>query len=241
MTTHIEHASKLATIVHQLHELDDVEEVAAAAVEEGAALLGSGHLNLMLSRHRRLQSDSASDHALATACEAQTDLDQGPAIDVLHGSGADYCPDLTQTGLWPLWAPVAADQGWRSWLSIALVARGRLIGVFNYADTDAGTLSTDQSDLLRELSVHSAVALDSIQTRVNLARAVEARSHVGQAIGVLMERFGITADQAFAILRRYSQDQQRKLHDVATELLDTNELPAPSPTNRSGWTDQPRP
>jgi AmiR/NasT family two-component response regulator len=55
---------------------------------------------------------------------------------------------------------------------------------------------------------------------------VDARKLVGQAMGILMERFDLDGDQAFAVLRRYSQDTNTKLRDVAQQLIDTRKLPS---------------
>ena len=62
-----------------------------------------------------------------------------------------------------------------------------------------------------------------------LAQAVEARTLIGQAQGLLMERFAIDADQAFAVLRRYSQNNNVKLRIVADVLVTTRRLPTRSP------------
>jgi AmiR/NasT family two-component response regulator len=59
----------------------------------------------------------------------------------------------------------------------------------------------------------------------NLAAAVDARKLVGQAMGILMERFDLDGDRAFAILKRYSQDTNTKLRDVAQTLIDSRKLP----------------
>lgn len=60
-----------------------------------------------------------------------------------------------------------------------------------------------------------------------MAQAVDARRLVGQAIGILTERFDVDQDRAFSILRRYSQGTNTKLHDVAQHLIDTRKLPDP--------------
>jgi AmiR/NasT family two-component response regulator len=44
-------------------------------------------------------------------------------------------------------------------------------------------------------------------------------------MGILMERFDVNDAQAFAILKRYSQDTTTKLRDVAQQLIDTRKLP----------------
>jgi hypothetical protein len=49
-------------------------------------------------------------------------------------------------------------------------------------------------------------------------------------MGILMQRYAVDDDRAFAILRRYSQDTDAKLRDVARLLIDTRELPAAATT-----------
>ena len=75
------------------------------------------------------------------------------------------------------------------------------------------------------LARHAAVAMDTARDTEHLWKAIDARNLVGQAQGMLMERFGVDAEQAFAVLRRYSQDNNVKLHVVAQRLIDTRTLP----------------
>jgi AmiR/NasT family two-component response regulator len=72
---------------------------------------------------------------------------------------------------------------------------------------------------------HAAVAMASTREQDNLWKAIDARQLIGQAQGILMERFAIDADQAFTVLRRYSQDRNLKLNVVAQRLIETRRLP----------------
>ena len=58
-----------------------------------------------------------------------------------------------------------------------------------------------------------------------MAAAVDARKLIGQAMGILMERFDVDDNRAFAILKRYSQDTNTKLRDVSEQLINTRKLP----------------
>jgi AmiR/NasT family two-component response regulator len=66
-----------------------------------------------------------------------------------------------------------------------------------------------------------------------LTQAVEHRTVIGMAIGILMERFGLDHDEAFARLRECSQQLNRKLYDIAVELTETRELPEVTRRTRS--------
>jgi AmiR/NasT family two-component response regulator len=66
-----------------------------------------------------------------------------------------------------------------------------------------------------------------------LTEAVEHRTVIGKALGMLMERFDLDDDEAFAYLARCSQEQNRKLYDIAVELVETRELPQTSRPSKS--------
>ncbi len=76
------------------------------------------------------------------------------------------------------------------------------------------------------LAAHVAVALAANRAIESRDLAIARRTIIGQAEGILMERFTLDADQAFSVLRRVSQHSQRKLYEVAADLVRTGELPA---------------
>jgi AmiR/NasT family two-component response regulator len=71
----------------------------------------------------------------------------------------------------------------------------------------------------------ASTALASAITEDNLRTAVDARTITGQATGILMERFQLSPEQAIAVLRRYSQETNIRLREVAQELIRTRQLP----------------
>lgn len=84
-------------------------------------------------------------------------------------------------------------------------------GTLAAVDTDADLQASDREVLIQEI--------------VTLRRALESRDVIGQAKGILMERFLIDADAAFALLQRTSQQTNTKLHDLAGQLASTGKLP----------------
>lgn len=82
----------------------------------------------------------------------------------------------------------------------------------------------EDRDVAHIFARHAAVALSRARDTANLWKAIDARQRIGQAQGILMERFSIDADHAFAVLRRYSQNHNVKLHQVAERLVETREL-----------------
>ena len=74
------------------------------------------------------------------------------------------------------------------------------------------------------LAAHSALAIAAATTSADLRIALESRDVIGQAKGILMERFKITSTEAFDLLITASQHTNRKLRDVAADLTDTGAL-----------------
>jgi AmiR/NasT family two-component response regulator len=63
----------------------------------------------------------------------------------------------------------------------------------------------------------------------HLRRALASRDVIGQAKGVLMERFKVTGEEAFGLLVNASQHRNVKVSDLATELAQTGEWVGPFP------------
>ena len=99
-------------------------------------------------------------------------------------------------------------------------------GVLNFWSRSPDGLDADDRDLALVLAAHAATAIAGVQSRTaaelretQLLEALESRDVIGQAKGVLMERRGLSADEAFDVLRRTSQDLNVKLREVAETLV----------------------
>lgn len=137
--------------------------------------------------------------------------------------------DLTTDQRWPRWAPRAANAGIGAVLSVPLHAGYAPLGAMTMYSAANGVHSPHHLSLAVLAASHLSAILEHQRVHHHLTRAVEARTTIGQAQGILMERFTLTDLQAFAALRRYSQDQNSKIHDIAAEIITTRTFPAPSP------------
>jgi response regulator NasT len=89
----------------------------------------------------------------------------------------------------------------------------------------SGPLDADDRTVAEEVALHARVALAAWDATEELERGLAARTLIGQAQGILMERFSLDADRAFQVLRRYSQDGNVKLAEVARRVVQTGALP----------------
>jgi GAF domain-containing protein len=180
--------------------------------------------------HRRAPIDTpaASDPLVLRGDELQYSLQEGPCLDAIWHQETVHSPDLAADERWPRWGPaVVAELGVASMLSFQLFTNADTLGALNLYSGQIGAFDEDDVTAGLMLAAHAAVALAGSQQVEQLRTAAVTRTIIGQAQGILMERFGLTADRAFAVLRRVSQDRNVKLQQVAVELVRTRVLLQP--------------
>jgi hypothetical protein len=156
---------------------------------------------------------------------------EGPSMDAIAHRIIVSVDDLKTDLRWPLFSPQAVIEGIRSALSLPLAPNSRDGALNLYALYPAAFGVVDRAKAtilasLASLAVSVAHSHEDEERRAeNLHAALGTRETIGEALGILMERERITADQAFDILRRASQHLNIKLRDVAQNLVDTGESP----------------
>jgi GAF domain-containing protein len=206
------------TVQGTLQKIVDLAELAVDGCEAAGIMLIDGGVASTL---------AASSQLVQHVDQLQVDSDEGPCLDASRRSGTFYAVDLLDDERWPAFAAAAVDAGIRSVLAFSLSA-DQPSALNLYAALPAAFGSTDRAkgQLFATLA---RLALDTAEERAseerNLLEALRTRDVIGQAQGILMERDRITADQAFAVLRRASQHMNVKLREVAQSLVETGEAP----------------
>jgi len=160
---------------------------------------------------------------------------EGPCLDAITQGLIFYAEDLADDARWPHFGPQAAESGMRSLLALPLATNGSFGALNLYARYPAAFGAVDRARgvilaSLASFALSTARSHEDEERRAdNLHAALTARGVIGQAQGILMERERITPDLAFDILRRASQHLNRKLRDVAQDLVDTGERPETGP------------
>jgi GAF domain-containing protein len=154
-----------------------------------------------------------------------------PDIEPVRGLDGDVTgrPRLADTMTetrWPEWCAQVGALGYRSVLGVVMDVGGNdVLGALNLYDDLPDRFDDDDIAVACLLARHAALAVATAQREAGLLQAVDTHALIGQAQGVLMERYGLDAETAFAVLARYSQDHNVKLYDVAERLLNRSELP----------------
>lgn len=222
----------------------DTQHVLDRAVALAVELVAGCHQAGVSMVHRRAPIDTAasSDPLVVRGDELQYRLQEGPCLDAIWHHETVHSRDLAGDERWPRWGPaVVAELGVASMLSFQLYTDADTLGALNLYSRQVDAFDEDDLTAGLVLAAHTAVALAGAQHVEQLRTAALNRTIIGQAQGILMERFRLSADRAFMVLRRVSQDRNVKLHQVAGELVRTRVLPpsaaqdlaqAPPPTRR---------
>lgn len=177
-------------------------------------------------RGERVDTHATSNDGLREVDALQHELKEGPCLDALRQSDTVHSDDLTTDARWPRWGPeVARTQGLVSIVSYRLFSSGDNLGALNlYGKRTAAFTADDILDGVA-LAAHVGVALAGAQAVENLEKAVQGRTVIGQATGILMERFELPADRAFGVLTRLSQHRNVKLRELASQIVETRSVP----------------
>ncbi len=166
----------------------------------------------------RLETVAPTNDVLWGVDAAQYELREGPcyqaAADAMHVAS----PDLARDERFPRYAVSAVAAGFRAQAGIRLFDAPKSRGALNLYAENVGAFS--DLGALGELFRHqAAMAIDYAREIQNLREAVQTRTMIGTAVGIVMERYHLTDDRAFAFLTRLSQDGNIKLREIARRLI----------------------
>lgn len=174
-----------------------------------------------------LVTAAASDTVAREATELQELVGEGPYFAITSNLGMVSVDDLTIDRRWPQLSRAAAGLGVRSMLSIRLdLHNASLTASLNLLAKEAYAFDPTDLAIASIFARHAASALDNARQGENLRAAARSRQIIGVAQGMLMQRFGVSLDQSFELLRRYSQTNNIKLRVLAERLAESGGLSA---------------
>ena len=227
-------ARQFAQLASNLLAAPTVEEVLRRVLEATTVMVPSADLAsfTLLDADGRFHTPAETDEVAIELDRLQYRFREGPCVESADpgGPAVAIAPDLTAEPRWPRWAPAATELGLGSVLSTALISgppSGESSGALNVYSRSRHGLDAADRDVLLLLATHASLALAATDavTRADLQaahlrKAIDSRDVIGQAKGIIMARRGISADAAFDVLRRTSQDLNIKLAQLARVLAD---------------------
>ncbi|BCW68349.1 hypothetical protein NicSoilB4_31120 [Arthrobacter sp. NicSoilB4] len=224
--TPAELAQRLGNLARELQHEEDTESMLAGIVHAALELVphaADASVSLITGR-RTIDSRAASSDLPRLVDALQSETGQGPCLDASYEERVVSVPDLSTDQRWPDFSRAAFDLGARSMLSFQLFVDGDHLGALNLFGRDVGVFDAESERIGALVAAHAAVAVAGNQQVSQLTQALDTRDLIGQAKGILMERYKITAQQAFMLLSRASSELNIKLHDVAEQLTISGEM-----------------
>jgi GAF domain-containing protein len=151
----------------------------------------------------------------------QMTLLEGPCVEAALVETIVRTDDFSHESRWPNYSPAVVKLGVQSGLSFKLYTADRTAGALNLFAFEKDVWDTEAETIGMVLAAHAAAAILASRQGDQLLSAVSTRDRIGQAKGIIMERFGIDDVRAFAMLRQLSQDTNTKLIDVAQKVIET--------------------
>jgi GAF domain-containing protein len=187
---------------------------------------GTADVSVTLVRGGKAQTAAFTGDLARDLDESQYEQGYGPCLDASRSGISLSLPDMRSESRWPRWAAHAVRQGVHSSLSIGLPIHETVSGALNIYATKPDTFDEDAILLAETFAGYAAVALANAHlydVTATLAQhmqaAMEHRAVIEQAKGIVMGERRCTAEEAFQILSKLSQDTNRKLREVAAALV----------------------
>src|SRR3954470_12240832 len=215
-------AHALADAARDINSTPSVEETLDRIVHAGRrSLSGIDHAAVTLAHADGTMEPRASTDTLVRQLDAlQYELDEGPCVCAIRGHGVVPVEHLDRETRWPAFVARALKLGLRSQVGVQLYADEHTIGGLNLYSTSADTIDEGTLEAAELFAVHAALALGHAMNEEGLNAALATRKLIGQALGILMERYEIDEVHAFAFLVRASSRSNTKLRDVASTITD---------------------
>jgi GAF domain-containing protein len=159
------------------------------------------------------------------ADQLQMQCGEGPCLDTAWDVPLVMANDLPHDGAWPRWAPSVVNQlGVRSLICVQLFTNeNHQLGVLQLLSQRPDAFESDAADEVLGIAANAAVALGAMAAHEAAQFGLVRRTLIGQATGILMERYQLDQHQAYEVLRRTSQEVGRKVHDIAADVVDGTE------------------
>lgn len=211
--------AELAQVI-SLRDVDNVlVDVTAAAKEliagvdiAGVLLVGKGGTH---------QTLAPTSDVMFKLDELQMTTGEGPCLQAALDEIVIRTDDFRDEPRFPNYAPKVVELGLLSALSLKLYTADRTAGALNLFGYEPRPWNSEAETIGMVLAAHAASAILASRESEQLQSALSTRDRIGQAKGIIMERFKIDDVRAFEMLRKLSQDTNTKLVDVAHRVIDT--------------------
>ncbi|MCV7150246.1 GAF and ANTAR domain-containing protein [Mycolicibacterium pyrenivorans] len=222
---------RVAELVRGLHNRSDTDSdtvVAELAEHAAVEIPGAQYAGITLSRNaKQIETPAATHHWPLLLDKIQQRHLEGPCLSAAWDEKTVHVADLETEERFPNYRRDAlSETPIRSIMAFQMFIAGETIGALNVYSEQPGAFGSESRNLGLIFAAHTSVAWNSARRDEQFRRALSSRDMIGQAKGMIMERYGVDAVQAFELLRKLSQDSNVPLIQVATDLVSQAQSPA---------------
>jgi len=199
---------------------DILDGVTAAAVE---LIPGVDTAGILLIKGNGFDSIAGTTKLPHQLDELQMKYHEGPCVQAALAESVVRTDDFRYETRWPQYAPAAVEHGVLSGLSFKLYTADRTAGALNLFGHAPRRWDAEAETIGAILAAHAAAAILANQESTQLNAAILSRDRIGQAKGIIMERYGVDELRAFAMLKQLSQETNTKLTNIAERVIDSRE------------------
>ena len=195
-------------------------DITASALEviDGAVAAGI----TLTKKKRAVQTLAPTDTMAKQFDELQAQTGQGPCLDAAWQHRTVRVPDLLADDRWPGLVEAIREQSpVRSSVSYELFTHSEGMGALNVYSTEPHAITDQAVENGYALAAHAALIFDVARKEEQFQSALASRDVIGQAKGMIMERFNVDASQAFSLLTKLSQDSNVPVAQICRQLTST--------------------
>lgn len=209
-----------ARAINQHHTLQDTLDAIVSAAQ--ASVPGFDQVGIStIDRKGNVHTRAITGDLVQELDDLQYSLSEGPCVDTLRDADVVVVPDVRHEQRWPCYVPEAVNAGLRAQLALKLYLDDEgTIGGLNLYSTSRDDIDLDAEPIAEIFATQAALALGHVRKREQLNDAIGSRQLIGQAIGMVMERFKLDEQRAFQYLVRASSTSNTKLRDIAQGIVD---------------------
>lgn len=207
----------------------DLIEFAQLLAVRSVELLGITDAGVILATgHGDLQVLASSSELMRFMELIEVQVDDGPCYEAWR-DGTVVRSDVLEDDRdrWPKFAPLAIDAGFGSAYGIPMKLRNERVGALNLFAEQPHGLSDDDEHLAQALAdiatigiLHARVVQDKVTLAEQLQAALNSRVTIEQAKGIVAAQGGLPVDEAFGLLRAHARNNNRRLTEVAAEVIE---------------------
>lgn len=223
-----EFATGLAHMARELLAQESVQKTLDRLVEYAVELVdGCEAAGVMTVDNKQVSTLATTSDVVRASDRIQGEVGEGPCFDAARKLKEVYrIADMSTTvEEWPRYAPEARKLGIGSMMGFLLYTEDDNLGALDLYSSKPNVFTSRSEHVGWLLASHAAVAFSSARTHAQLHVAMETRHSIGEAIGIVMERYDLGEDQAFAVLKKSSQDRNTKLREIVRIVTETGEIP----------------